>query len=131
MRPIVFSALLLSVTPAWGDVMKVADANGTAYYLDPASISARDALRRVSVIHDYSEQDSAGVRSRSVLYEIDCPEERLRSVAVNEYSEPMARGQSVNSWQRESDWLYVAARTGSNIAVRTPYRSIVRFVCSR
>jgi hypothetical protein len=131
MRAIVFSVLLLSATSVLADSVKVAETSDTAYYLDPASISARNGFRRVSVIHDYSKQEPAGARSRSVLYEIDCVEERLRSIAVTEYSEPMARGPSVNSWQRESEWLYVAARTGSNIAVRTPYRPIVRFVCSR
>jgi hypothetical protein len=131
MRAIVFSVLLLSATSVLADWAKVAETPGTAYYLDPASISAKDGFRRVSVIHDYSKQDPAGARSRAVLYEIDCAEERLRSIAVTEYSEPMARGQGINSWQRESEWLYVAPRTGSNIAVRTPYKPAVRFVCPR
>jgi hypothetical protein len=131
MRAIVFSVLLLSAPSVLADRVKVAETADTAYYVDPASISAKDGFRLVSVIHDYSKQEPAGARSRSVSYEIDCAEERLRSIAVTEYSEPMAGGQSLNSRQRESEWLYVAPRTGSNIAVRTPYKPIVRFVCSR
>ena len=50
------------------------------------------------------------MRSRRVSYEIDCTAERLRSLSVTEHSEPMAGGTSVNSWARESDWLYVAPR---------------------
>lgn len=130
MGPLFLSALLL-IAPAYADVVKVAEADDTAYYVDASSISERDDLLRVSVVQDYSKPDFAGVRSRTVLYEIDCVGERLRSIAGVEYSEAMARGQSVNSWQRESAWLYVAAKTGSHIAVRSPYRSIVKFVCSR
>jgi hypothetical protein len=101
------------------------------YYVDPGSVSDKDSVRRVSVLHDYAKPEPGGVRSRRVVYEIDCARERLRSLSATEYSEPMAQGKTVNSWERESDWLYVAPTTGSNIPSRTPYRPIVKFVCSR
>jgi hypothetical protein len=84
----------------------------------------------VSVIQDYAGQQSGGVLSRRVSYEVDCAAERLRSVSGTEYTEPMARGRSLASWERESEWLYVTPRTGTNIASRTPYRAIVRHVCA-
>src|SRR4029450_7363706 len=113
------------------DLVKVSEATDTVYYLDQASISDKGKFRRVSVIQDYAKQEPSGVRSRRVLYEIDCTEERLRSIAGMEHSDSMAQGNSVNSWERESEWLYVAPRTGSRIASRTPYRSILKFVCAR
>jgi hypothetical protein len=131
MRTILSAVLLLFATSARADWVKVTETTDIVYYVDAASIRDKDTFRRVSVIQDYPKQEPGNVRSRLVLYEIDCPAERLRSIAVMEHSEPMARGQSVNSWQRESEWLYVAPRTGSNIAARTPYTPIVRFVCSR
>jgi len=130
MRAIIFVAMLVVGTSVCAEPVKVAESDGTSYYVDPAAISVGDAYRRVSVIHDYATPAAGDVRSRSVTYQIDCIEQRLRSVAVTEYSEPMARGQSVAASQRESDWAYVGARTGSYIAQRTPYWSIVRFVCS-
>jgi len=131
MRPILSAVFLLVATSTWADLVKVSDATDTVYYLDPASISDKGKYRRVSVIQDYAKQEPKGARYRRVLYEIDCTEERLRSIAGMEHSDSMAQGNSFNSWERESEWLYVAARTGSSIASRTPYRPILKFVCSR
>ncbi|MET0683056.1 MAG: surface-adhesin E family protein [Casimicrobiaceae bacterium] len=131
MRIILIGVMLLAATSASADWVKVTETTDTAYYVDPASISNQPGFRRVSVIHDYAKQEPGGTRSRRVSYDIDCAGERLRSVAATEYSEAMAQGKTVNSWEDESEWLYVAPRTGSNIPPRTPYRSILRFVCAR
>jgi hypothetical protein len=131
MRTILFGVLMLGAASVWADWVKVTETGDTAYYVDPASISDKGAFRRVSVIQDYAMQESGGVRSRRVSYDIDCAGGRLRSVAATEYTEPMAQGKSATSWERESAWLYVAPRTGSNVPSRTPYRAILGFVCSR
>jgi len=131
MRTILFVVVLLAATSASADWVKVAETTDTAYYVDPASISNQAGFRRASIIQDYAKQAPGGTRSRRVSYDIDCAGERLRSVGATEYSEPMAQGKSVNSWADESEWLYVAPRTGSNIPSRTPYKPILRFVCAR
>lgn len=123
--------LLLAVAPAWAERVKVDEMADTAYFVDTASISDAGELRRATVIHDHPTQGPGGVRSRLVSYEIDCAGERLRSIAVTEYGEPMAQGRALASTERVSEWLYVAPRTGSSIGARGPYRPIVRFVCSR
>ena len=126
----VVSMLLLVATSVWANSVKVTETAGTAYYVDPASVSGKGNIRRVSVIHDYAQPESGGVRSRRVSYEIDCNAERLRSVSATQHSEPMTQGNVVNSWERQSDWLYVTPITGSSLRSRTPYRPIVKFVCS-
>ena len=131
MRTILFGVLMLAAAPAWADLVKVTETGDTLYYVDPTSISDKEDFRRVSVLQDYATLEPGGTRSRRVSYEVDCAAERLRSVAATEYTEPMAQGKSANSWERESAWLYVAPRTGSNIPSRTPYRAILGFVCSR
>jgi hypothetical protein len=131
MRAVLSTLLLLAATSVWAGPVKVTEVSDTAYYIDPESASNKDNVHRVSVIHDYAKPESGGVRSRRVLYEIDCTGERLRSLSATEHSEPMAQGKSVNSWERESEWLYIAPQTGTNIPPRTPYRSIVKSVCSR
>ena len=131
MRTILFGVLMLGAASASADWVKVTESGDTAYYVDDASISGHEGLRRVSVVQDYATPEPGGTRSRRVSYEVDCAGERLRSVAATEYTEPMARGKSANSWERQSEWLYVAPRTGSNIVSRTPYRAILGFVCSR
>jgi hypothetical protein len=130
MRVVRTAVMLFAATSAWAEWAKVTETGDTVFYVDRASIDPKGDLRRVAVIQDYAKQEPGGVRSRRVSYEIDCAAERLRSLSVTEHSEPMAGGKSVNSWERESEWLYVAPRTGSNISSRTAYRTILRFVCS-
>lgn len=131
MRAVLSALLFLAATSAWASWVKVAEVGDTVYYVDPESVGGKGSVRRVSVIHDYAKEEPGGVRSRRVLYEIDCAGERLKSLAATEHSEPMAQGKTLNSWERESDWLYVAPVTGSSLPSRTPYRPIVRFVCAR
>ena len=123
--------ILLAATSASANVVKVTEVGGTTYYVDSASVSGKNNIRRVPVIHDYATPEGDGVRSRRVVYEIECAGERLRSVSINEYSTSMAQGTSMRSAERESDWLYVTPVTGSSLPPRTPLKSIVKFVCSR
>jgi hypothetical protein len=131
MRIVLSLVILLGADSAGAAAVKVTEAGDTAYYVDSEAIGRTGSIQRVSVVHDYTKPEPGGVRSRRVAYEIDCGGDRLRSVSATEYAEPMAQGSVVNAWQRESDWLYVTPITGSSIAARTPYRSIVKFVCSR
>jgi hypothetical protein len=131
MRAILTAVLLLAATAAWADWVKVTETGDTVFYVDTAAIGTTGGHRRASVLQDYAATEPGGVRSRQVSYEIDCAGERLRSLSVAEHSEPMARGARVSYGEGESEWLYVAPRTGSHIPSRATYRSILRFVCSR
>lgn len=131
MRAILIALLLVTAGSAWADWVKVAETGDTAFYVEPASIDDKGNHRRASVVQDYAAPEPGGIRSRQVRYEIDCSGQRLRSLSATEHSEPMARGRSVNSWERESEWLYVAPRTGTNIPSNAAYRAILRFVCGR
>jgi hypothetical protein len=131
MGAIVTAVMLFAATSASAQWVKVAETTDTVFYVDPASVGNKGDFRQVVVIQDYAKQEPGGVRSRRLLYEIDCTGERLRSLSAAEHSEPMGGGKRVNSWERESEWMYVAPRTGSNIPSRTTYRTILRFVCSR
>ncbi|HXX85203.1 MAG TPA: surface-adhesin E family protein [Casimicrobiaceae bacterium] len=130
LRTVLSTVMMLAAASAWADWVKVVEVGDTVYDVDSASIG-KAVSRRASVLYEYAKQESGGVRSRLVTYEIDCSGERLRSLSVTEYSEPMAQGKSVNSWESESVWLYAAPKTGSHIPARAPYRQIVRFVCTR
>ena len=118
MRAILTALLLLAGTSAWAEWVKVAEAGDIAFYVDPATVDNKGGIRQVSVIQDYAGQEPGGVRSRRVLYEIDCAGERLRSLSVTEHSEPMARGERVKFREGESEWMYVAPRTGSSIPAK-------------
>lgn len=135
MRIALTSLLLLVTNLVSASTVKVTADGDTTYYVEPESIARNDItyelIYRVSVVHDYAKPEPNGVRSRRVWYEVNCSAQRLRSVSATEYSQPLAQGNSVNSWQRESDWLYIEPITGTNIPARTPYRAIVKHVCSR
>ena len=132
MRVVLITLLsLFGVCSVEAAVVKVTEAGDTTYYVDSDTIVRKDGIQRVSVVHDHAKPEAGGVRSRRVVYEIDCSGERLKSISATEHSEPMAQGSAVHSWQRDSDWLYVTPMTGSSIPARTPYRPIVKFVCSR
>ena len=122
--------LLLGVAAARAEWVKMGETGDAVFYVDPASIMGKGDLRRVSAIHDLAQPGAGGVRSRLVLYEVDCGGSAIRSVSATEHAEPMAKGARVAAWERESDWLYVTPRTGTNITPRTPYAAIVRRVCA-
>jgi hypothetical protein len=109
--------------------VKVDETPGITWYVETASIVTQGNVRRVSVVQDYASPDPRGVRSRLVTYEVHCLAERLRSVSVSEHAEPMAQGSPVATSATEWEWRYLAPQTGTNIARRSPYRSIARLVC--
>ncbi|HTP98313.1 MAG TPA: surface-adhesin E family protein [Casimicrobiaceae bacterium] len=123
------AVVLLLAVSARAELIKVADTGEAAYYLDPKAVAADGDIRRVPVIVDYAKAEPEGVRSRKMAVEVDCASQRLRSVASSVYAEPMAAGKPVDSKEVDSDWLYVAPKTGSHIPPRTPYRFVWEFVC--
>lgn len=131
MRALLFVLVLGAVVSANAQPRQIAATTDTTYYADPASLADRGEFRLVTVVHDLAQAEPSGVRSRRVTYEVECVGERLRSVAINEYPQPMAQGSAAVSVERVSDWLIVAPRTGSHIGAATPYRAIVRFACAR
>ena len=129
MRHLLLS-LLLPAGLASAVAVKVDEMPGTTWYVETGSIVIAGDVRRVVVVQDYANAEADGVRSRAFTYEIHCLAERLRSVAVSEHSQPMAQGSAVRSSATQWEWRYLEPRTGSNIARRTPYRSIAKLVCA-
>jgi hypothetical protein len=129
MRTLLAVAFLSLAAAAHADWVPMGEHGGATFYIDPASVIRNGNLFRVSAIQDLA-QPEAGARSRLVLYEVDCGGFAIRSLAITEYSESMAKGSRVSEAQRESPWLFVTARTGTRIAPRTPFAEIVRRVCA-
>jgi len=129
MRTFVALLLLGVATAARADWEPVGEMDGAAFFLDPASTLVRGQLHRVSVLQNLAQPAAGGVRSRLVLYEIDCGGLAIRSIAGTEYSEPMAKGTRVNGWERDSDWVFAMPRTGRLFAPRTPLVTITRRTC--
>jgi hypothetical protein len=69
----VLTALLLVVSAsAAGEWVKVTETPDRIFYVDPSSIISNGRFREASVVQDLSGPERDGVRSRRVLYEVDC-----------------------------------------------------------
>jgi hypothetical protein len=129
---IVLVALLATVPgTALAEWVKVAETRDTVYYVDPATIHTDGGVRKVWEIQDFADKRPNGARSRRALFEFDCSAERWRVLSIADYPEPMGSGAAFGKWAGESEWSYIAARTGTNIPASATNRTIVRFVCSQ
>lgn len=131
MRMIFIASLALVATSACAEWAKVAESGDAMFYIDPATVRTNGNLRQVWQIQDFLEQRPNGARSRRLLVEFDCGAERWRTLSITEHSEPMGGGSVLASSSGESQWIYVAPITGSNLPPRTPNRTIRKVVCSR
>ena len=103
--------LVLSSRPAyaeWVDVSSAESYGGFTMYADPDTIRRKGELVKMWHLHDYKTvQTEAGksflsLKSQS---EFDCAEERVRLLAVTEFSGNMGKGNVV--WSRyfaEGEW---------------------------
>jgi len=124
---------LLAIVPgtAQADWVKVAETRDTVYYVDSATIRTDGSLRQAWELQDFADKRPNGARSRRALFEFDCSAERWRVLSIADYPEPMGSGAAFGKWAGESEWSYIAARTGTNIPASATNRTIVRFVCSQ
>jgi len=131
MRMAMFVLLALMATSARAEWVKVAETPDTVYYVDPATIRTDGSVRKVWEIQDFAEKRPNGARSRHALFEFDCSAERWRVLSIADHPEPMGGGTAFGKWAGESEWSYIAARTGTNIPASATNRTILRFVCSQ
>jgi hypothetical protein len=131
MRIICIAVLALVPAVAQADWVKVAEARDTIYYVDPATIRTDGSVRQAWEIQDFADKRPNGARSRHALFEFDCSAERWRVLSIADHPEPMGGGTAFGTWTGQSEWSYIAARTGTNIPASATNRTILRFVCSQ
>ena len=131
MRIVLVAVLAIFPGIASAEWVKVAETPDTVYYVDPATIRTDGSVRTVWEIQDFAGKRPNGARSRHALFEFDCSAERWRVLSIADHPEPMGRGTAFGTWTGESEWSYIAARTGSNIPASATNRTILRFVCSQ
>ena len=131
MRTICIAVLALVPAAAQADWVKVAETRDTVYYVDPATIRTDGSVRQVWELQDFADKRPNGARSRRALFEFDCSAERWRVLSIADHPEPKAGGTAFGTWAGQSEWSYIAARTGTNIPASATNRTILRFVCSQ
>jgi len=104
--------MALSSGPAYAEWVQVSTANpGMTVYADPDSIRRKGELVKMWSLYDFK----TGQYVRGVLLlsskgqiEYDCAEERLRGLAVAEFSGNMGKGTVVYTDSYEGKWIPVA-----------------------
>lgn len=107
---ITVSGLPMVAEAAWVPLVSTDDATATVY-VDRETVKSRGEIRRFWDLHDLKNTGSDGERSRSWLREIDCKDERYRTLAVMTLSGPMGTGQLLNRWNLEPKWESIAEGT--------------------
>ena len=109
---LVIILLLQSSGPAYAEWVPVSTADpGMTVYADPDSIRRKGELVKMWSLYDFkTEQYVRGVLllSSKGQVEYDCAQERLRGLAVAEYSGNMGTGTVLYSDSSEGKWIPVA-----------------------
>ncbi len=82
MRVVLTLSLMLATAPAWGQWLKVDDAENAIHYIDPKTISKSGQMRKVWVTQYLKERGPDGEISRRALLEYDCAGLRFRILSV-------------------------------------------------
>jgi hypothetical protein len=89
-------------------------ADGTTFYIDRDSIKKEGKLLRVWELQDLKEKGPLDEKSRRVLVEYDCKDERRRVMSFSFHADQMGAGLTLKSDQTPGKWnLMVPNTTGS------------------
>ncbi len=103
-------------------------ADGTTFYIDRDSIKKDGNLLRVWELQDLKEKGPLDEKSRRILVEYDCKNERRRVMSFSFHADQMGAGLTLKSDQTPGKWnLMVPNTTGSVVfqvatALKTPLK---------
>lgn len=98
--------------PATAKWTKVNDVNRLAQYIDYDTIRTDGNLRKVWVIHDLKKRDEDGEMSTRFRVELDCKEERTRTLSISSHSQNMAEGALLRQFTPENPkWTDVVPKS--------------------
>ena len=113
MKPYLISLLMLISNSVWADWELVGNTQGDeAYYIDMTTLRIDDSLRRVWTLTNLKKKGSHGEMSVRILREIDCKNERFRSLAMTGFTGAMSDGEMLHTYRGDNNpWDYIAPRT--------------------
>ena len=88
--------------PATADWTKVSDEGSFAQYVDYDTIRKDGNLRKVWALHDNKKRDEDGEMSTRFRMELDCKEERTRTLSISSHSQNMAGGALLRKLTQEN-----------------------------
>ena len=115
-------SLMLVTFSASAKWLKVSQTDSFAIFADPSAVRANADLRRAWVILEMNQPQPNGERSRHVLFEWDCKNERERVLHLISHAGPMATGKVLLNGGNPMDWGNVSPNVPASIA-------LFRFAC--
>jgi hypothetical protein len=103
--------------------VRVSETDTFVGHIDSSTIRKDGHMRRFWMIQDLAKPDKEGDRSYLALWEINCKEERIRSLQVDYFRGQMATDQRSGGRNSPLEWAYVAPGSVADAQMK--------FVCSR
>ena len=116
------SLLLIAAQPAQAKWVRVAWTSGATNYVDDASITRQENLRKFAQLTDLKEMHERKFISLRTELETDCSSRKIRSLGGKAFSQPMAAGEVVLEIPT-SDWVDIPAKSAAEAQMK--------FVCER
>ncbi|OUV99800.1 MAG: hypothetical protein CBD16_07530 [Betaproteobacteria bacterium TMED156] len=104
-------------------------ADGTVFYIDRDSIKKEGNLLRVWELQDLKEKGPLDEKSRRVLVEYDCKNERRRVMSFSFHAEQMGAGLTLKGDQTPGKWNLTVPNTTASVvfqvalALKAPLKS--------
>ena len=112
MRTLLLTAVFFLCSPTWAGWTLVTTSQGEEFYIDMDTLRIDKNLRRFWTLTNLSKRGDRGELSLRSLKEIDCKQERDRSLVVTGLSGAMGSGEVLGSYKNDDDpWDYIAPRT--------------------
>ena len=114
----------------WAEWEQVSVGSSATTYADPATMKREGNRRRIWIVRDLNKIEylmsspDKGFLSIQNLMEIDCKEDKLRSLQLTFFRLGMANGEAILSFPVEDgNWSYIAPNTVD--------RGVLEYACSR
>ena len=97
-KSLLLLATVLICGSAWGEWVSLGKSSGgDESYIDFATIRKDGNLRKVWKLTNSKQRDTDGVMSRLTKTEIDCKQERYKTLALSTHTEQMAGGTTIKN----------------------------------
>ena len=97
---------LLSIAQNW--VFVTGNSNTADFYIDADSIKQIGTNHRIWMLQDFKKRLGNGGLSAMVLREIDCNEERIRSLQYTFFDDNMLKGKMMRTTTLAREWEFVS-----------------------
>jgi len=113
MRAFFFTVVVFLCSPVWaGWSLVITGTQGDEFYIDMDTLRSDNNIRRFWALTNLTKQGQKGEMSMRVLREIDCKQDRERTLVITGLNGAMGSGDVLGSYKNDNDpWEYIAPQT--------------------